>query len=117
MRGQAAKEVVGNLFGSSIDQSLADLGKLAANGGARRIGECSPAIGRCQTHFSVSFGETRHATLTFATQNAAVGSVELREGNLAFESCLHRADLQRGDGNKFRRTGFLDLLASGNAKL
>ncbi len=109
------KEIIGDLFGCAVDQALADLGELAADGGLGRVGERRATFARRQQNIRLTPRKAGHAALSFALQLAAPRRIEILERDIGFERRLDRADFEGRRGAEMGRIGLFHVIAPRNA--
>ena len=116
--GEFGEEFVGQLLHRALNQPGAELGHLAADLGIGRVAQdgAARAVG-LQRHIGGALAEAGGTALALARNAVALRRIEIRQGHLAVEGGLHRADLGGDDGGILVLAGLLDRLAAWNAVL
>ena len=114
---KAAEEIVSDLFGRTIDQTLTDLRQFATHSRFGGVGENGAVAFRRQNDLRIAFRKARDTTLAFTREAAAMWRIEIGEADLSLKGRFYRPDLQRCGRDKVCWVGLFDLLAAGDARL
>src|ERR1700749_1812065 len=90
------EKLVGQLLGRAVDQTLAELGQLAADLRLDVVAQKRAAVLVGERHGGAALGEAGYPALALAGDLVAVGRIEIAERNLALEARRHRPDLHLG---------------------
>src|SRR5262249_38991952 len=116
-RSEFDEEVVGGLLRRAVDQTLAELGELAADLRLHVIGEKRAAVLAADRPLGAAFAKPRRTALPFAGNAIAVRRIKVGETDLALPARLDGADFDGGDGLEFAFRNFVELLAAWDAAL
>src|SRR6266487_4025138 len=114
-RGELHEKIVGGLLRRAVDETLPELGELAADLRLHVIGEKRAAVVVGERHLGAAFGKAGNAPLPFAGNAIAVRRIEIREADLALPARLDGPDFDGGDGLEFVIRDLVKLLAAGDA--
>src|SRR6185437_3261560 len=113
--GEILEKIVSDLLGRAIDQTLTELGELAADLRLDVVSKQRTAILFRQRDGRPAFGKAGNPAVALARYLIAVGRVEIGEMNLAFETRLHGTYFGDSDRLQFGIGNLIELLAAGNA--
>src|SRR4051794_31898089 len=98
--GEIREKFVGKFLGRTVDQTLPELGELAADLRLHIVSQQSAAVLFGQRHRRATLGEAGDTALAFARNLIAIRRIEIAQRNPALEAGRHRSDLHLGDRTK-----------------
>src|SRR5450759_5001069 len=81
--GEIREKFIGQFLGRTVDQTLTELGQLAANLRLDVVGQQRAAVLFGQCHRGATLGEPGDTALAFARDPVAVGRIEIAQRDLS----------------------------------
>src|SRR6476660_3452694 len=91
--GEIGEKLISQFLGRTVDETLTELGELAADLRLDVVGQQSATVLFGQCHCRTALGEPCDTALAFARDLVAVGWIEIAERNPPLEAGRHRPDL------------------------